>query len=77
MRTLALLVYLLVWWQVAVALEPVLYALDDWAMGRRAVFLKVSLHYLPRYIDEFCYRHNNRGQANIFELTIARGVGVL
>ena len=37
MKTFALFAYLLVWWQTAIAIQPVLEALDDWAIGRRAV----------------------------------------
>lgn len=51
-----------------------------WALLKRGItgqYHKVSVKYLPKYIDEFCYRYNNRGQGNIFEVTIARGVGVV
>jgi len=48
-----------------------------WALLKRGIvgqFHKVSLRYLPRYIDEFCYRHNNRGHEDLFGLTLARAV---
>lgn len=50
-----------------------------WALLKRGIvgqFHKVSIRYLPRYIDEFCYRHNNRKNPDLFALTIARGLGV-
>jgi len=50
-----------------------------WALLKRGIvgqYHKVSLGYLPRYITEFCYRHNNRNNDNIFNLTLAKGVGV-
>ena len=48
-----------------------------WALLKRAIvgqYHKVSLRYLPRYIDEFCYRHNNRASVDLFGLTLARAV---
>lgn len=48
-----------------------------WALLKRGMigqFHKVSLKYLPRYIDEFCYRFNNRNNKNIFNQTILKGV---
>jgi len=50
-----------------------------WALLKRGIvgqYHKVSLHYLPRYIDEFCYRHNYRKHTDLFSLTISRGLGV-
>ena len=50
-----------------------------WALLKRGIvgqYHKVSLHYLPRYIDEFCYRHNHRKHTDLFSLTISRGLGV-
>ncbi len=50
-----------------------------WALLKRGItgqFHKVSLTHLPKYIDEFCYRHNNRGVADLFRLTVERGLGV-
>ncbi len=50
-----------------------------WALLKRGIvgqFHKVSLHYLPRYIDEFCYRCNHRFNDDLFSLTIQRGLGV-
>jgi transposase-like protein len=52
-----------------------------WALLKRGLvgqFHKVSIKYLPKYIDEFCYRFNHRKMtANLFELTVQRGLGVL
>ena len=50
-----------------------------WALLKRGIvgqYHKVSLYYLPRYIDEFCYRHNHRKDTDLFSLTISRGLGV-
>jgi len=50
-----------------------------WALLKRGItgqFHKVSLKHLPKYIDEFCYRHNNRETADLFGLTVGRGLGV-
>jgi transposase-like protein len=48
-----------------------------WALLKRGVigqYHKVSLHYLPKYIDEFCYRWNNRKSEDIFSATLQRAV---
>lgn len=37
---------------------------------------KVSLKYLQRYVDEFCYRFNHRKHSDLFGLTISRALGV-
>lgn len=50
-----------------------------WSLLKRGIigqYHKVSLRHLPRYIDEFCYRHNYRSHADLFDLTINRAVGV-
>lgn len=50
-----------------------------WALLKRGIvgqYHKVSLHYLPRYITEFCYRQNNRKHNDLFNFTILRGLGV-
>ena len=50
-----------------------------WAIVKRGLigqFHKVSIKYLWRYIDEFCYRYNNRKNEEVFELTIQRALGV-
>ncbi len=50
-----------------------------WALLKRGVvgqYHKVSLRYLPKYIDEFCYRHNYRKADDLFGLTLQRAVGV-
>lgn len=51
-----------------------------WALLKRGIigqFHKVSVRHLHRYINEFCYRFNNRKNGCIFEQTLARGLGVL
>jgi hypothetical protein len=51
-----------------------------WAILKRGIvgqYHKVSLRYLPKYIDEFSYRFNHRHHDNLFGLTINRAVGVL
>jgi len=50
-----------------------------WALLKRGIvgqYHKVSLRYLPKYIDEFCYRHNHRKTDNLFNVTLQRAVGV-
>lgn len=50
-----------------------------WALLKRGIvgqFHKVSLQYLPKYLNEFCYRYNHRKTRNVFDLTICRGLGV-
>lgn len=49
-----------------------------WAILKRGIigqFHKVSLAHLPKYIDEFTYRFNNRENENVFDLTIERALG--
>jgi transposase-like protein len=49
-----------------------------WALLKRSIvgqYHKVSLRYLPRYIDEFYYQYNNRTNIDLFAETIARSVG--
>jgi transposase-like protein len=51
-----------------------------WALLKRGIvgqYHKVSIRYLNRYIDEFCYRYNNRKNVAVFDLTISRAVGVI
>ncbi len=50
-----------------------------WALLKRGIigqYHKVSLRYLPKYIDEFSYRWNHRKDdaANVFSLTLKRAV---
>jgi len=50
-----------------------------WALLKRGItgqYHQVSRKHLPKYIDEFCYRHNNRKSADLFGLTLKRGLGV-
>ena len=49
-----------------------------WALLKRGVvgqYHKVSFRYLPKYVDEFCYRFNNRKNDNIFGCVLQRAVG--
>lgn len=48
-----------------------------WAILKRGIigqYHKVSSHYLCKYIDEFCYRFNQRKNPTVFDLTIQRAV---
>lgn len=50
-----------------------------WAILKRGMigqYHKVSLNYLPKYIDEFCFRFNNRKNADIFNITISKALEV-
>jgi transposase-like protein len=49
-----------------------------WALLKRGIvgqYHKVSAAYLPKYIDEFCYRYNYRKNDQIFDQTISRALG--
>jgi transposase-like protein len=51
-----------------------------WALLKRGIYGQyhaVSKKHLNKYINEFCYRHNNRKNGNIFEDTIERGLRVI
>lgn len=50
-----------------------------WSLLKRGIvgqYHKVSIKHLNSYIDEFCFRHNNRDNDFVFELTLQRAVGV-
>ena len=50
-----------------------------WALLKRGIigqFHKVSLRYLPQYVNEFCYRYNYRNREDLFGLTIKRALEV-
>ncbi len=50
-----------------------------WALLKHGIigqYHKVSNKHLDKYIDEFCYRYNNRANDEIFALTIERALGV-
>lgn len=50
-----------------------------WALLKRGIvgqFHKVSVKHLPKYLNEFSYRFNNRDNENIFEDTLERALGV-
>ncbi len=48
-----------------------------WSLLKRGIvgqFHKVSAHQLPRYIDEFCFRYNHRGEKNLFDTLLLKSV---
>jgi len=50
-----------------------------WALLKRGIvgqYHKVSVKHLSKYIDEFCYRYNNRKCQDLFAMTISRGLTV-
>ncbi|MBI4810917.1 MAG: IS1595 family transposase [Ignavibacteriales bacterium] len=50
-----------------------------WALLKRGIvgqYHKISADHLPKYIHEFCYRHNHRKNDFVFDLTISRALGV-
>jgi len=50
-----------------------------WALLKRGIYGQyhaISKRHLNKYIDEFCYRHNNRKNINVFDETIQRALGV-
>jgi transposase-like protein len=51
-----------------------------WALLKRGIigqYHKVSIKHLPKYINEFCYRHNHRNDDDLFGLTLQRALGVM
>ena len=50
-----------------------------WSLLKRGVvgqYHYVTPKHLNRYIDEFCFRYNNRGNESIFELTIQKSLSL-
>lgn len=50
-----------------------------WSLFKRGFIGKyhpLSSKYLNRYLDEFCFRQNNRDNDEVFGLVISRGLGV-
>ena len=50
-----------------------------WTLLKRGIvgqYHKVSLRHLPQYVNEFAYRFNHRKNADVFNLTIRRALGV-
>lgn len=48
-----------------------------WGMLKRGIngsYHSVTRKYLPKYIDEFCFRYNNRDNKNIFETVIKNSI---
>jgi transposase-like protein len=49
-----------------------------WGLLKRGImgqYHRVTLRHLHQYVNEFCYRFNNRNNPGLFDLTIARAVG--
>jgi transposase-like protein len=50
-----------------------------WGLLKRGImgqYHKVTVRHLNQYVTEFCYRYNGRNNPALFELTIARALGV-
>ena len=50
-----------------------------WGLLKRGImgqYHKVTLRHLHRHVTEFCYRYNHRQSAALFDMTIARALGV-
>ena len=48
-----------------------------WATLKRGVYgvhHQISPKYLQNYVDEFCFRHNNRNNSNAFDLLLTRTI---
>jgi len=51
-----------------------------WALLKRGIvgqYHKVSIRYLNRYIDEFCFRYNHLKNLDVFNLTISKAIGAM
>lgn len=49
-----------------------------WALLKRGMFGQfhsVSRRHLQKYVDEFCYRYNNRENTFVFDLSLNRAIG--
>ncbi len=49
-----------------------------WSLFKRGIvgqYHQISVRYIQKYIDEFCFRYNNRKNPYIFDLTIKNAVG--
>jgi transposase-like protein len=50
-----------------------------WGLLKRGImgqYHKVSIRHLHQYVTEFCYRYNGRKNTALFDLTLARALGV-
>jgi len=50
-----------------------------WSLLKRGImgqYHKVSIKYLNKYNNEFCYRHNNRNNPTLFYSTILKALGI-
>ena len=48
-----------------------------WSLFKRGIigqYHQISEKYLNKYVDEFCFRYNNRNNSSIFELVIEKSV---
>lgn len=48
-----------------------------WATLKRGVYgiyHHISVKYMQRYVDEFCFRYNNRDNKNVFDLVLKQSV---
>lgn len=49
-----------------------------WGLLKRGImgqYHRVTLRHLHQYVNEFCYRYNNRNNAGLFDLTLRRAIG--
>jgi hypothetical protein len=50
-----------------------------WALLKRGIigqYHKVSIRYLNKYIDEFCFRYNHRNNPDVFYHMLNKAIGV-
>jgi transposase-like protein len=50
-----------------------------WSLFKRGIvgqYHQISAKYLDKYVDEFCFRYNNRKNLDIFNLTIQKSVTI-
>ena len=48
-----------------------------WSLLKRGItgqYHKISIRYLNKYIDEFCYKYNNRKTKNLFDVFLLSSV---
>ena len=50
-----------------------------WSLFKRGVvgqYHSVSQKWINKYINEFCYRYNNRENVHLFDMTIEKALGL-